>query len=223
MKKRMLVLAGLGALAVAGAAWARQGSEQTRIGVDVSYMAYDFPQLATGADAVLLGRVTRISPTLWNQDSGEYWEELKVDQQGLETIYPALPYYEIELALERSLVDAANPGLKPGAPVVFTVVGMSPLDDPHLVAEGDAARSGEGGELGLTEGDRALLFGVRTELAWRQGSRPILQLMGEPSGAYLAVAEDGSLAAGPLAAEAEATSVDALAERILALRAGDNS
>jgi len=115
------------------------------------------------ADIILAGRITNISKTLWNQDSGEYWEEV-VEDEISETRYVALPYYTIELAVERPIVNAQKDDT-----LVVTVIGMSPSEGKHADSE-----------LSLQVGSEVVMFIRHSEMAWREGKRPILQLMSSP-------------------------------------------
>jgi hypothetical protein len=192
MNQRLWLAAGLVAVgAVAGlyaltAAPERVGADLTHYGdvpldVDVTYQALSFDQMATQAGAILAGRVTRISPTLWNQDSGEYWEEVTVDAAGLETSNGALPYYEIELEVSDPIVDTLGLDAQIGAgqPVVLTVIGMNPDEDPDT-AVGVAAMTSMDGEARLRVGDSVVAFAEPTRMTWRSGTRPILAPMGAP-------------------------------------------
>ena len=192
MNKRFWLAAGLVAVGVVvgltalGPTAARSGAALAPAGdipldVDVTYQALTFDQMATQAGAILAGRVTRISPTRWNQDSGQYWEDVTVDAAGLETSNGALPYYEIELAVSESIVDALglDAQVDKGQPVVLTVIGMNPDQDPDT-AIGVAAMTAADGEARLHVGDSVVAFTQPTRMAWRTGTRPILAPMGAP-------------------------------------------
>jgi len=112
------------------------------------------------ADVIFVGKVVGISPTQWNQDSGEVWVG------GLQLHY-------IELETLEPIVDTI--GL--GEHVTLTALGRSPLE-----ARADHA---------LKEGDQAVIFARQKELVWRDGRRPVIKLMGNPSDAHFILGDDG--------------------------------
>jgi hypothetical protein len=57
-------------------------------------------QMIAEADAIFVGQVTDISPTSWNQDSGEYWEQ---EIEG--TTLTAMPIHQLELAVTQPIVN----------------------------------------------------------------------------------------------------------------------
>ena len=59
--------------------------------VGVTYRAVPFTEMARTADVAAAGVVVAISPTRWNQDSGQYWDETRVDAAGRSTTETALP------------------------------------------------------------------------------------------------------------------------------------
>jgi len=215
----VLGLAATGILAQSGR-MAREDAQAAVVPLDtdVTYQALTFDELANQAGAILAGRVTRISPTLWNQDGGAYWETVVTDAQGLETIDAALPYYEIELAVSESIVDALGLDARIGAgqPVVLTVIGMSPDEDPDTASA--EAMTVADGKSRLRVGDAVVAFAEPARMAWRDGSRPILALMGEPEQAYVRIGGSGAVDG-----EAMATallSLDQVKDQIMAARAG---
>ncbi|MDI7275859.1 MAG: hypothetical protein QME94_07760 [Anaerolineae bacterium] len=129
------------------------------------------------ADVIFAGTVTGISQTRWNQDSGEYWEE-RVQDGGGDTLRTALPYYTIELLVERCLAGDAQVGEK----LVVTQVGTSPRDEAS-----DRAGSSER----LRAGDQVVMFVRRSEMAWRDGTRPILGLFTVPEHSCFVLRDDG--------------------------------
>jgi hypothetical protein len=144
-----------------------------RIEVETTYVNLSLDQLIDGADAIFLGHVVAISPTQWNQDNGEYWEETLRDTEGLETIRTALPIYRIEMNVIQPLVD----GIGLEEQVILTVVGM---------AEEMNESTG-----GLQVGDTVVAFAQQTEIAWHNGTKSIVQLMGVPTESYLRKDVDG--------------------------------
>lgn len=154
----------------------------SHVDVDVAYVQLSFDELARQADEILVGKVLDVSPTLWNQDSGEYWEETIRDAAGLETIETALPYYEVRLQVLRPvLVRGALAGrIAASEPVVVTAVGMSPLDDPDTVSAAGVTTAD--GAMPFAPGSTVAVFAGAGEIAWRGGAmRPVLQLLGDPA------------------------------------------
>jgi hypothetical protein len=43
----------------------------------------------------------------------------------------------------------------------------------------------------LKVGDEAVIFAIQTDLAWRDGTRPILELIGSPTDAHFIRGDDG--------------------------------
>jgi len=220
-------LAGIAAVAVVAALGLLRQSQASvpagavaKVDVDVAYQALNFEQMATQAGAVIVGEVTRVSPTVWNQDGGTFWEETVTDAQGRESSNTALPYYEVELKVAEPIVDTVGvaKAAAAGRPVVLTVIGMNPAEDPDTAAAGGVL-SGDGAT-GLAAGQSIVVFAERTRMAWRSGTRPILQLMGEPQHAYFTVASGGVIDGANLATTHGEATLDSLKHQILALRSG---
>lgn len=207
---------GLAAIALSAFAWlgAPAADPAERIDVDVAYQSASFEQLARESNVVASGQVVRISPTRWNQDDGTYWERTLTDAAGLETIEVALPYYQIEIAPERFVVDAGGGLSADGGPLTLTVVGMSPLDDPAGAGLAVSEQSLE--QTAPRVGDRVLVFATPMEIDWLGGSRKVLGPTGAPGQSVLGLAPDGRFVS-PGAGLAPAT-LDDLAARILSLR-----
>lgn len=120
------------------------------------------------ADAIFMGTVSGISPTRWNQDSGEPYPCEPLGDCPLELHY-------IEVQITRPLVDTI--GL--GETITLTVLGASPLDVSE--AEHD-----------LQVGDQALFFVRQTEVGWRGGeTRPAIMFMTAPGSSYFKYGDDG--------------------------------
>ncbi len=188
--------------------------------VDVAYQALTFDQMARQSGAILAGQVTRISPTLWNQDGGEYWEETITDAAGLQTLDHALPYYEIELAVSEPIVDAIglDARIRAGQPIVLTVIGMSPRQDPDTAAASADAMVVADGDTRLHVGDAIVAFARPTRMAWRDGSRAILAPMGAPAQSAVRVGPADVSSDGIPSDDTMA--LDALKDQILAARGG---
>jgi hypothetical protein len=123
------------------------------------------------ADLAVHGVVTEVSPTKWNQDSGDYWEDFLEDGT---TRTPALPYFLVRLSEAEDLVGRRSPV---GREVVITVLGISPLD-----AEG---------EYNFKTGDELVALVRHTSLTWRDGRRRIIEFVGNPVQSHFHRAEDG--------------------------------
>jgi len=132
----------------------------TRVVQYSSYLRITREEMIDQADIIFVGKVVGISPTQWNQDSGEAWDG------GLQLHY-------IELEVLEPIVDTI--GL--GEHVTLIALGRSPLE-----ARADHA---------LKEGDQAVIFARQKELAWRDGRRAVIKLMGDPSDSHFIVGDDG--------------------------------
>lgn len=141
--------------------------------VQFSYAEMSLPDRIEAADSVVHGTVTSISPTLWNQDSGLYWEETLFDGEG-ETTYTALPYYEVEL----SVIDLPISFRRVEKTIVVTVLGQSPVDSPFA-------------ESSVLPGDDIVLFARDGEIAWRGGRHSVFLPVGDPKTSFLRRDLDG--------------------------------
>ena len=217
-KQPLTWILGLAVIALSAFAWrgAPAAGQPERVDVDVAYQSASFEQLALESSVIASGQVTRISPTRWNQDDGTYWERTITDAAGLETIEVALPYYQIEIAPERFVVDGGSGPSADGGRLTLTVVGMSPIDDPDGSGTGLAVSEQSLEQTALGEGDRVLFFASPMEIDWLGGSRKVLGPTGAPGQSFLGLAPDGRFAS-PAAGVAPAA-LDDLAARILSLR-----
>lgn len=163
----------------AGAAFVYKVGKQTsprgqalpqQIAVWFEYEELTLAKAAAIAERAVHGVVTDVSPTRWNQNSGEYWTDLSADEQ---TMAVALPYYEVTI----SLADDLRSGRRLRHPVVVTVLGFSPVDQ-----EGST----------LVSGTEIVAFLRSTQLTWRDGSKSILQLVGDPDEILLKRDPDGA-------------------------------
>ena len=150
------------------------GAEQAQLFSGASYADVAIDEQIEQADIMFAGTVTNISKTLWNQDSGEYWEEVVKDEGG-ETLHIALPYYTIELMVDQPIINAQE-----GETLVVTVVGTNPLEEQRA----DSKYS-------LRVGSKVVMFIRRSEMAWRDGKQPILQLMSAPEKSCFLCGNDG--------------------------------
>jgi hypothetical protein len=183
--------------------------------IESSYALEPRTEMIKTADAIFAGRVTDISPTQYNQDSGEYWEQTTVEGAGLETTHTALPVFTIELTVDAVWVDEV--GL--GETAVLTQVGYKPIDvtDPVLNS-GETTQSTFTSDWPLQIGDEIIAFIVQREIAWWDGQpvraipyedgfsfeigqREVLRFANAPLDTYLLRQEDGRYASLPGAYE----------------------
>lgn len=165
---------------------ARPENQPVRVSMDFCYAVMTREEMIDQADLIFVGKVVNITPTRWNQDSGEYWDEDETPESDSD-----LMYHEIELAILQPIVDRLGAGEK----VVITVLGNSPVGpqpevrihgQPVIIEDADSPAHD------LKVGDQALIFAEQREIAWRGGGmHPVLTLMGYPQDSYLIQGEDG--------------------------------
>lgn len=135
---------------------AESHAEEISVVQHFSYIGLTDKETINQADAIFLGKIANISPTRWNQDSGELWDD-------------GLLIHEIEFEVIQPIVDTV--GLDNRATI--TMLGNSPLDE------------NAGHDLDFKVGEQAVVFVRETDLAWREGgSRRILEFIGDPIDAY---------------------------------------
>lgn len=185
------------------------GEEDITVSFETESVYFTREELLTQADLIFAGKVLEISPTRWNQDSGEYWTETTeegVTAEGIQltTTHSAWPVYEIRLAVTEPIVDQIGVGQE----VVLTLLGKSPVDAAASDTASDVQVEAE--TVNLKVDQELVVFAVQTELAWRDPSRPvelitspdgtsyfdigkrlITTLMGIPANAYLVKGSDG--------------------------------
>ncbi len=139
---------------------------------DVSVAAYTREEMIDGADIIFVGKVLSISPTFYNQDSGEYWYD--------EAYGVGLQLHTIEFEVLRPIVDTL--GME--SQVTVYIFGASPVDGG--TTEGEYTIVQAGGDYEMKVGDQVLLFaGQVPEFSWREGGTRNL-LMGDPGlGAFV--------------------------------------
>lgn len=184
--------------------------EDLTVSFETTSVYFTYQELVSQADIIFTGSVLNISPTKWNQDSGEYWSEttiegLTADGEQLTTTHNAWPVYEIEMKVTRPFVDKVGVGQEA---VTLVMLGKSPLDDDNLIVESGVRL--EADNVNIQTGQDLLVFGLQTELAWRDPNRPIellkqadgtayfdigkrtiITLMGMPTNAYFIKGSDG--------------------------------
>lgn len=158
--------------------------------VEMTYANVPFEEMLTEANVIVAGKIADIGKTMWNQDSGAYWEEVIKDANGETTIH-ALPYYEVTILPERLLADSL--GISDGQ-LVVTVLGTSPTDHQPTAQD-----------FNLQSGDEIIAFVRQGEIAWwngkviydtetssfESGRKPVLLFMGNPANSYLLKGQDG--------------------------------
>ncbi len=163
-----------------GAHLAPQSQDASRI-AHACYAAISREEMIAQADVILVGKVTNVSPTRFNQDSGEYWD----DADDADSESAVVPIHQIDMTVLQPIVDT----LGVGDAVVVTVSGNSPLEQPlgsaaGLIMAGSPSHN-------LEVGEQVIAFLGQTDLIWRDGTRPVLMFMGFPAESYLVLRSDG--------------------------------
>lgn len=177
--------------------------------VILDYELLSRAQMIAAADAIFVGQVNDISPTSWNQDSGQYWEQ---EIEG--TTITATPVHQLKVAVLQPIVDQV--GL--GETAVLTVSGKSPGDN-GLVQITESLQLGGTVDYDLQVGDRVILFATEREISWWSGDepmryeaargefvgprRPVLAFTNLPAASYLLLGEDGLYHPQPPASESD--------------------
>jgi hypothetical protein len=159
--------------------------EPITVSFETSSVYFTRAELMTQADLIFAGKVLDISPTRWNQDSGEYWTEttedgVSADGEKLTTTYSAWPVYEIRMAVDQPIVDKVGVGQE----VVLTLLGKSPIDDDVLNSNGESVQI-DAESVALQNGQELIVFASQEELAWRDASRPIELITGSDGTSYV--------------------------------------
>lgn len=144
-----------------------------RVSVHTSYAEVPVDEQIEKADVIVAGTVTDISKTQWNQDSGEYWEEV-VTHEGVEQPRVAVAYYTINVSTEQPLI--AEESLSNNVEV--TIVGMSPLNEREA-------------KFPIAVGNKVVILATQSEMAWRDGQRSILKFLSAPEASLFQQGEDG--------------------------------
>lgn len=155
-----------------------------------TYEYVPFETMVKDADVIVVGKVMTVGETRWNQDSGEYWEEI-FQYDGYETIVSALPYYEITMSVDRLIADSL--GIKSNQ-LVITVIGTSPIDAEDLASS-----------IHPKDGDEIVAFVRQGEIGWFRGEitydkengvletgrKATILFMGGPDNSHLLRNQDG--------------------------------
>ncbi len=169
----------------------------------LSYRGMSIEQVIDEAEAILIGQVISLSPSRWNQDSGEYWED--------ETSQIAsLQYYEVTLEVTEAVVDRIGLDDKP----VITVLGPG-LAEADSGADARDIQRTQTDSISFHAGEKVLLFLRRVPLAWRGGSVEKIMLAGGPQGKYTLTDDNRALNASTPERD---TTLSALLEQITARR-----
>lgn len=173
-----------------------------------SIVAIPWEQTNSQADVVVEGKIQAVSQTAWNQDSGDLWgssiEEAKSgsgDEQAQSGVF-ALPYYTIEVKVDRVILGDA----KPGDVLTFTVLGNSPYDPLN---------GGPVDERYIAKGSSVLAYGTYRPMPWKgEGERKVLMVTGGiPNRGFLMGQPDGTFT-GELV-EDKPMSLDAITAQIM--------
>lgn len=130
-------------------------SGATRVISEVDYVARPFDELVKKSDVIVVGKVVELTPSRWNQDNGEYWQD-------------GFQYHLVRIEASQFIVDkigAANQQV-----IEIMVGGMS-------AAEGNRDYS-------LKVGDEVIAFAGQVELAWKGGTKSMLEISTTPSAAF---------------------------------------
>lgn len=152
---------------------ARYGIIQPRSQGSTILLSYD--QTLDLSDIVFIGKVTNVSKTSWNQDSGEFWLDTAPNSNVPAVV--SLQIHFVDLTVDRYLLDKVS--YRDQKTIQLAILGVSPADD--------------GAEYSLKTGDTILVFARKTEIAWREGERrPVITFLSSPDLSYFNQQSDGS-------------------------------
>ncbi len=163
---------------------------------ELSLMAYTREELIDGSAVIFEGKILSISPTFYNQDSGEYWGE---DEDGT-----LLQLHSIQLEVLRPIVDTLGMEKQ----VTIYVLGASPLDGGTMNGDGYTIVQA-GGNHEMKVGDQVIFFVSQIGLAWREGGirtlmmiyPPLDNFVQMPDGTYYDPWDNGSISLDVLIGE----------------------
>lgn len=139
--------------------------------VDLLYQSISREKAVRSSQVIVRGFVGDVSDTMWNQSSGEYWEEDTPDG----TLLSAIPFYTVRIdPIESLLTDQG----RIGETVTLTILGESPL-----AHEGSSP---------FEIGGEVVVFAERGRIAWRKGTKRVIQLVGAPEESILVLDKGGS-------------------------------
>ncbi len=148
--------------------------------ISSSYPLLSFEEVIDLSDAIVLGRILDISSTMWNQDSGEFWDDRSSE-------ISALPYYQIFL----EVIDPISDTLSIPEKFVVTEIGISPVDNQFGSEDTGSKiqfRTSEGFE---QIGDVGIVFLKKADIAWRDGSIGVLSYTTDPVKSFLPSSSEG--------------------------------
>ncbi len=156
------------------------GEENITVNFETESIYFTQEELFKGADLIFAGKVLDISPTRWNQDSGEYWTEtteegMTAEGEQLTTTLSAWPVYEVRLSVTQPIIDKIGVNQE----VVLTLLGKSPIE--AVINDTTNGIQVDAETVNLQIGQELVVFAIQTELAWRGPNRPV-ELITNPDG-----------------------------------------
>lgn len=127
-----------------------------RVESQVDYAALPFDQLVKTSDVIFVGKVIELTPSRWNQDNGKYWQD-------------GFQYHTVRFEVSQFIVDQI--GASSQKTIEVMVGGMS-------IAEGNRDYS-------LKLGDEVIAFAGLVDLAWKGGTKSMLEISTTPSLAFI--------------------------------------
>ena len=156
-----------------------------------SYISLSDAEKSTTSGAILRGKIVAISPTTWNQDNGEAWDN---EGSGIAT----MQLHTVDIQVEQKIIDTL--GL--GDTITVTSLGTSPAE--------------EFADYQLGVGDEAVLFVKKAKIAWREGeTKEVILYTGSPLQSIYVKNYEGQYA---LLDDTEVLSLDELVAKISPFR-----
>ena len=121
----------------------------------MDYGALPFDQLVKTSDVIFVGKVIELTPSRWNQDDGEYWQD-------------GFQYHTVRFEASQFFVDKL--GISNQKTIEIMIGGRS-------IAEGN-------GDYSLKVGDEVIAFAGLVDLAWKGGTTYMLEISTTPSLAF---------------------------------------
>lgn len=143
-----------------------------------TYAWVPFDDISNQATAILVGKVTGISPAQWNQDSGQYWcDDKDADNMA------CLAFAYLEMDVIEPIADTM--GLEPHVKILV-------LSESYVVDEKGNILNERTRRHDLSVGDVAVFFVRSKKLAWRGGMRSVRYYpIGNPQASYFKLGTDG--------------------------------
>lgn len=130
-------------------------SGNLRVESQVDYVALPFDELVKTSDVILVGKVVELTPSRWNQDSGEYWAD-------------GMQYHLVRIEVSQFIVDK---------------IGASSQKTIEIMVGGESIAEGNY-DYNLNVGDEVFAFAGLVDLAWKGGTKSMLQVSTTPSLAF---------------------------------------